>query len=587
MPAEVTRVGPYTIERLVGEGAASKVYRARAEDGSVVALKLLDRLSGADDRFRRRFLRESDIARHIDHPHVVPTIASGDTEGRLWLAMELVDGVDLRSRLRADGRLEPQEAVAVVEQIASALDAAHAEGLVHRDVKPGNILLSGDRALICDFGLARHVSSVSSLTGDRGFVGTIDYVPPEQIEGGDIDGRAAAIPRTPVPALSRRLVSRRFRPRVVVRVPATWHLAGDTTDEYRVASPSGTTIDFRLDPFATSVGGSRLAGISATPTSLAAWLQRDRALRATPPQALYTGRQVFQTLFLGVHATTRTAYFTFAGSPPVVASPGHHARVYLTPVRLSSITHTLAIIADAPSPAAFRAALPTVAAVVKNMTASAAPAGILTAFSSLCTPVWQGTCRGETPPGTYTSRSMRPKLTYTVPLGWTNSVDKPGAFGLIPPGGDFSAVDTGGSDYIDVFTSIASANGRCPDGNGIFHTPEMIIGWVRTQPGIAPFTARPASIGGLTGYVVDLRLHRGFTAKCFWSGPFPGQQAITGLGPSPDGLNHSLPPGHAVMRLYLLHYGRGTLAIEMDDVRDDARLAEYDRVVRTFKFGQG
>ena len=121
-------------------------------------------------------------------------MGAGEDAGRLYLALELIDGTNLRDVLRRDGRLEPEWTVRLVEQLAGALDAAHAAGLVHRDVKPGNILVrSGEgheHAYVCDFGLARHVSSVSSLTAERGFVGTIDYVPPEQIEGGPIDGRA-------------------------------------------------------------------------------------------------------------------------------------------------------------------------------------------------------------------------------------------------------------------------------------------------------------------------------------------------------------------------------------------------------------
>src|SRR5207237_8029592 len=148
----------------------------------------------ADVRFRQRFMRESRVASSLDHPYVVRTVAAGEHEGLLFLAMDYVEGVDLRELLRRERRLEPRRAVDLIAQVAEALDAAHAAGLVHRDVKPGNILVSSngdfESAYVCDFGLARHVSSVSSLTGERGFVGTIDYVPPEQIQGGTLDGRA-------------------------------------------------------------------------------------------------------------------------------------------------------------------------------------------------------------------------------------------------------------------------------------------------------------------------------------------------------------------------------------------------------------
>jgi predicted Ser/Thr protein kinase len=170
------------------------VYLAEDIDGErQVALKLLTPELARDERFRRRFLRETELAASLDHPNVVRTLASGDEDGILYLAMEYVEGADLRELLRHEGRLEPDRALSLLRQVAGALDAAHDTGLVHRDVKPGNILVSeadGEHAYMCDFGLARHISSVSSLTTDRGFVGTIDYVPPEQIEGGQIDGRA-------------------------------------------------------------------------------------------------------------------------------------------------------------------------------------------------------------------------------------------------------------------------------------------------------------------------------------------------------------------------------------------------------------
>jgi serine/threonine protein kinase len=185
-------VAGFVVESLLARGASAEVYRAREEaTGRPVALKLLDRLAAGDERFRQRFLREAQLAAGLEHPNIVATIAAGDDDGRLYLAMELIDGNDLRRLLQQDGRLDPERAVDLISQAAHALDTAHQAGLVHRDIKPGNLLIDqNDHLSVCDFGLARHVTSVSSLTGDRGFVGTIDYVPPEQIEGAPVDHRA-------------------------------------------------------------------------------------------------------------------------------------------------------------------------------------------------------------------------------------------------------------------------------------------------------------------------------------------------------------------------------------------------------------
>jgi serine/threonine-protein kinase len=187
-------VGGFRVGPLIARGAMASVYLAEDASGERVALKILSPELANDARFRQRFLRESQLAATLDHPHVVRTIAAGEADGVLYLAMAHVDGADLRQLLREEERLEPERALRLVRQVAGALDVAHDGGLVHRDVKPGNILVAGapdaEHAYVCDFGLARHVSSVGSLTGDRGFVGTVDYVAPEQIMGDSVDGRA-------------------------------------------------------------------------------------------------------------------------------------------------------------------------------------------------------------------------------------------------------------------------------------------------------------------------------------------------------------------------------------------------------------
>ncbi len=187
-----TVVGGYRIESALGQGSMGTVYSAL--DVALerrVALKILTPELARDERFRERFLRESKLAASLEHPHIVPIHAAGEADGLLFLAMRYVDGEDLAALLQSLGRLDPDRALSIVGQVAGALDAANERGLVHRDVKPANILLAkGDYAYLCDFGLAKHASTVSSLTGSRAIVGTVDYLAPEQIQGKPVDGRA-------------------------------------------------------------------------------------------------------------------------------------------------------------------------------------------------------------------------------------------------------------------------------------------------------------------------------------------------------------------------------------------------------------
>jgi serine/threonine protein kinase len=184
----------YRIERRLGRGGMGVLYLA-IEPGldRRVALKLIAPEAAADAVFARRFAEESRIAASIEHPNVVPIYAAGEEDGVPFIAMRYVAGADLARRLAKDGRLEPAAAVELIAQIGNGLDAIHAAGLVHRDVKPANVLLSGDEggehAYITDFGVARNVATESGLTQTGRFVGTLDYVAPEQISGGEIDAR--------------------------------------------------------------------------------------------------------------------------------------------------------------------------------------------------------------------------------------------------------------------------------------------------------------------------------------------------------------------------------------------------------------
>jgi serine/threonine protein kinase len=183
----------YQVEELIGRGGMGEVYLARDRRlDRPVALKVLGADLAGDDRFRERLLRESRLAAGLDHPNVVPIYEAGEAEGRLFIAMRYVDGTDLRTLLRCHGAVAPERALTLGGQVAGALDAAHARGLVHRDVKPSNVLVDDpggrDHCYLADFGLTQSASDRGPADGS--LMGTLDYVAPEQIRGDPIDGRA-------------------------------------------------------------------------------------------------------------------------------------------------------------------------------------------------------------------------------------------------------------------------------------------------------------------------------------------------------------------------------------------------------------
>src|SRR4051812_37244341 len=177
------QVPGYRIRGRIGRGGMGVVYRATDLSlDRTVALKVLAEDVASDPDFRRRFVAESKLAASLDHPNVIPIYAAGEADGVLFIAMRFVDGEDLRTVLRHEGVLDPGRAVKLIAQVASALDAAHARGLVHRDVKPANVLVTADaHVYLTDFGLSKRLAADADQTRTGMVLGTLDYIAPEQI----------------------------------------------------------------------------------------------------------------------------------------------------------------------------------------------------------------------------------------------------------------------------------------------------------------------------------------------------------------------------------------------------------------------
>jgi serine/threonine protein kinase len=199
-PGSPAQIASYQTVEEIGRGGMAVVYRARdVRLGRWVALKVLSEDLARDDAFRRRFIRESRAAATVDHPNIIPIFDAGEAGGVLFIAMRYVGGQDVHHLLNRAGPLPPARATGIVAQVASGLDAAHACGLVHRDVKPANMLLGGlaedgseDHVYLSDFGISKTSQATTNLTLTGQVLGTLNYLAPEQIEGRTVDGRADA-----------------------------------------------------------------------------------------------------------------------------------------------------------------------------------------------------------------------------------------------------------------------------------------------------------------------------------------------------------------------------------------------------------
>jgi serine/threonine protein kinase len=188
-------IAGYRIEQVIGRGGMGVVYLAEHRRlKRKVALKVLAPELAEDERFRERFVQESELAGSLDHAHIVDIFDAGDARGLLYIAMRFVDGTDLKALIEVEGPLEPERAASLISQVAGALDSAHARGLIHRDVKPANVLVSIDpdgaeHCYLTDFGLTKRPDQTTGLTKTGQFMGSVDYAAPEQFEGKPLDAR--------------------------------------------------------------------------------------------------------------------------------------------------------------------------------------------------------------------------------------------------------------------------------------------------------------------------------------------------------------------------------------------------------------
>ena len=302
---ESEQFGSYRIEALIGRGGMGEVYRAYdTEHERTVALKVLSEHLAADRGYRERFRREAHLAARLNEPHVVPIHRYGEIDGRLFLDMRLVRGDDVAQVLARDGRFSPERTVSVVSQVAQALDAAHADGLVHRDVKPSNVLLTGsgdaEFAYLVDFGIARSTtdSQGPSLTQTGAALGSFDYMAPERFLEREIDLRVDVYALACV--LFECLTGRRPFPRDGLGAQMFAHVNTEVDPPSSLAPGIPTALDavvargLAKDPDARYASAGELA--AAARTALGGRPRPEVVVPQAPPTTIQDLRSVPQTV---------------------------------------------------------------------------------------------------------------------------------------------------------------------------------------------------------------------------------------------------------------------------------------------------
>ncbi len=304
---ESEQFGSYRIEALIGRGGMGEVYRAYdTEHERTVALKVLSEHLAADRGYRERFRREAHLAARLNEPHVVPIHRYGEIDGRLFLDMRLVRGDDVAQVLARDGRFTPQRAVSVVSQVAQALDAAHADGLVHRDVKPSNVLLTGtgdgEFAYLVDFGIARSTtdSQGPSLTQTGAALGSFDYMAPERFLEREIDLRVDVYALACV--LFECLVARRPFPRDGLGAQMFAHVNTEVEPPSSLAPGIPAALDavvargLAKDPDARYAGAGELAAAARAAVAGPGRPRPDVVVPQAPPTTIQDLRGVPHTV---------------------------------------------------------------------------------------------------------------------------------------------------------------------------------------------------------------------------------------------------------------------------------------------------